>query len=68
LCLLGGGLIVKSTSILLLGLCFWAVAHLFVVLYEEPALERDFNETFVQYRKQVRRWLPGKAYKEKKVA
>ena len=67
-CLLGGGLIVRSTSILILGLGFWAVAHLFVLLYEEPALEREFGETFVQYRQLVRRWLPGRPYREKKVA
>jgi protein-S-isoprenylcysteine O-methyltransferase Ste14 len=66
--LLGSGLIFRSTSILCLGFGFWAVAHLFVLLYEEPALEREFGETFVHYRQQVRRWLPGRAYREKKVA
>jgi protein-S-isoprenylcysteine O-methyltransferase Ste14 len=67
-CLIGGGLIVRSTSKLFLGFGFWAVAHLSVQLYEEPALEREFGEAFVHYRKQVRRWLPGGAYREKKVA
>jgi protein-S-isoprenylcysteine O-methyltransferase Ste14 len=67
-CLLGGGIILRSTSMLFLGFRFWVVAHLSVLLYEEPALEREFGEAFVHYRKQVRRWLPGRAYREKKVA
>jgi protein-S-isoprenylcysteine O-methyltransferase Ste14 len=65
---LGGGPIFRSTAILFLGFGFWAVAHLSVQLYEEPALEREFGEAFVHYRKQVRRWLPGGAYREKEVA
>jgi protein-S-isoprenylcysteine O-methyltransferase Ste14 len=58
-CLLGAGLVVRSFSILLLALAFWAVSHILVVLYEEPVLERQFGEAFLQYRQKVRRWLPG---------
>jgi protein-S-isoprenylcysteine O-methyltransferase Ste14 len=56
--LLGGALIVRSVSILLLALLFWAIAHAFVLTYEEPALEQRFGESYRQYRKNVRRWLP----------
>jgi protein-S-isoprenylcysteine O-methyltransferase Ste14 len=34
---------------------FW---HLFVVLYEEPTLERNFGESYRRYRDDVPRWLP----------
>jgi protein-S-isoprenylcysteine O-methyltransferase Ste14 len=32
--------------------------HLFVVAYEEPTLTRTFGETYIAYRRAVRRWLP----------
>jgi protein-S-isoprenylcysteine O-methyltransferase Ste14 len=32
--------------------------HLFVVLHEEPALERRFGATYLRYRREVARWLP----------
>jgi protein-S-isoprenylcysteine O-methyltransferase Ste14 len=40
---------------LVVGLCF----HLFVVLYEEPHLQRTFGSSYQEYRAQVGRWLPG---------
>jgi protein-S-isoprenylcysteine O-methyltransferase Ste14 len=61
LALLGGGLIVGSPSILLLALGFWLIAHLFVLLYEEPALTARFGETYERYRSRVNRWLPAPA-------
>ncbi len=35
-----------------------AAFHTFVVLYEEPSLERTFGESYRAYRRQVPRWLP----------
>lgn len=32
--------------------------HTFVVLYEEPSLERTFGDSYRAYRKGVRRWVP----------
>jgi protein-S-isoprenylcysteine O-methyltransferase Ste14 len=34
--------------------------HLFVVLYEEPALRGRFGESYDQYRRSVGRWIPGR--------
>lgn len=59
LALVGGGLVVQSVSILALAAVFWALSHLMVVFYEEPALERRFGDSFVRYRSRVHRWLPG---------
>jgi protein-S-isoprenylcysteine O-methyltransferase Ste14 len=34
------------------------IAHLFVILYEEPTLCRQFGESYEQYRRTVPRWIP----------
>ncbi len=44
---------------LLLYLAFvWLAFHLFVVLYEEPALTRKFGDAYRDYRASVPRWIP----------
>jgi protein-S-isoprenylcysteine O-methyltransferase Ste14 len=55
--ILGSGLVVSSPSIVLLAAAFLAVAHLFVVLYEEPALSAGFGESYQRYRSSVHRWM-----------
>jgi steroid 5-alpha reductase family enzyme len=37
--------------------------HLFVVIYEEPTLRREFGESYAQYLKTVPRWIPKPAAK-----
>jgi protein-S-isoprenylcysteine O-methyltransferase Ste14 len=32
--------------------------HLFVMLYEEPTLRRQFGESYEEYRRTVPRWIP----------
>ena len=34
------------------------IAHTFVVLYEEPTLQRQFGESYEEYRRKVPRWIP----------
>jgi len=34
------------------------IAHTFVVLYEEPTLQRQFGESYEEYRQRVPRWIP----------
>jgi protein-S-isoprenylcysteine O-methyltransferase Ste14 len=56
---LGGfGLVERSPSILVLTLVALGLAHLFVVLVEEPSLEWKFGDGFRIYKRSVRRWLP----------
>jgi len=38
--------------------CFWLIAHFFVLFYEEPTLRRQFGEEYERYREQVPRWIP----------
>ena len=56
----GAALIVGSPAILFLALAFLAALHLFVLLYEEPTLERSFGSSYLHYKATVRRWLPGR--------
>ena len=44
-----------ATYLLCLGLGF----HLFVLLYEEPTLRRQFGEEYERYCATVPRWIPG---------
>jgi steroid 5-alpha reductase family enzyme len=56
---LGGyGLFERSASIAMFALVFLLIFHLFVVLVEEPGLERRFGESYLSYKKTVHRWLP----------
>jgi protein-S-isoprenylcysteine O-methyltransferase Ste14 len=57
--LLGAGLAVGSPSVALLAPAFLLLAHLFVRLYEEPALTRRFGDGYRCYKAKVRRWLPA---------
>lgn len=36
----------------------WVFFHLFVILYEEPALKRKFGNSYDEYRNSVPRWIP----------
>ena len=56
--LLGAGLIVRSPSIVGLAFLFLLLMHLFVLLYEEPALTGRFGDPYRDYKSAVRRWLP----------
>jgi len=59
LLLIGFGFYQLSVSILFLALFFALLAHVFVVLVEEPHLERRFGESYLEYIRTVNRWLPG---------
>jgi protein-S-isoprenylcysteine O-methyltransferase Ste14 len=54
----GQGWVFHSVHTLIYLACFWLVAHLFVVFYEEPTLHRTFGEEYERYRNTVPRWIP----------
>jgi protein-S-isoprenylcysteine O-methyltransferase Ste14 len=58
LSLAGAALFYQSITLLVYGLAFLLVTHLFVVSYEEPTLQRTFGTEYEEYRHHVRRWWP----------
>jgi protein-S-isoprenylcysteine O-methyltransferase Ste14 len=56
--LVGFGLWHRSPSMALLALPAFVLAHLFVVLYEEPTLRRRFGRPYDAYLTLVNRWVP----------
>jgi protein-S-isoprenylcysteine O-methyltransferase Ste14 len=57
--LCGWGVYQLSPSILAFALLMAVFLHLFVVLVEEPKLERRFGESYREYKRRVNRWVPG---------
>jgi protein-S-isoprenylcysteine O-methyltransferase Ste14 len=55
---LGWALWFESWALVMYGGVFWLGTHLFVVLYEEPTLQRLFGADYEAYRAAVPRWLP----------
>ncbi|MBI4517547.1 MAG: isoprenylcysteine carboxylmethyltransferase family protein [Deltaproteobacteria bacterium] len=56
--IVGQGVFLASVVVLLYAAGVALAFHLFVVLYEEPALRRKFGDNYRAYCKQVPRWLP----------
>jgi protein-S-isoprenylcysteine O-methyltransferase Ste14 len=54
--LVGEAWLFRSTALLLYAVVIFTMFHLFVVLYEEPALESRFGESYRAYRAAVPRW------------
>jgi len=58
LIILGVALMLRSPSAVGVAVCFITLAHLFVLVYEEPALKAQFGESYSEYKRSVNRWLP----------
>jgi protein-S-isoprenylcysteine O-methyltransferase Ste14 len=56
--LAGFALVSRSPAMLVFSAVALAAFHAFVVLYEEPHLQRLFGPTYADYRAGVRRWIP----------
>jgi protein-S-isoprenylcysteine O-methyltransferase Ste14 len=56
--LLGEAIMFRSAAVLIEAGVFFAMAHLFVVMYEEPALRRQFGASYERYSQTVGRWIP----------
>ncbi len=57
--LLGQAWLFGSLAMLCYAVTWFLVFNLFVIFYEEPALRRQFGESYEPYCRRVRRWLPG---------
>jgi protein-S-isoprenylcysteine O-methyltransferase Ste14 len=55
---LGQALLFGSTAVLIYGLVFGLIVHLFVLVYEEPTLQQTYGDQYARYRANVRRWIP----------
>jgi protein-S-isoprenylcysteine O-methyltransferase Ste14 len=56
--LLGEAIIFGSFAILLWCAAFWIINTFYFILFEEPALVLRFGDDYIEYKKNVRRWLP----------
>lgn len=56
--LFGEALFFRSSALLWYASAVFLFFHLFVVLYEEPALTGTFGESYQNYRNRVPRWIP----------
>ncbi len=56
--ILGWAVLFRSLGVLVYALAVITCFHLFVVLYEEPHLRREFGREYERYRSRVPRWLP----------
>lgn len=56
--IIGAGLIMRSPSALAVSVFVLALTHIFVMIYEEPTLEKRFGSSYMRYKKAVNRWLP----------
>jgi protein-S-isoprenylcysteine O-methyltransferase Ste14 len=58
LLVLGQALLFGSSRLLEYGLLLWLASFVFVVLYEEPALQRKFGKEYEDFCAHVPRWIP----------
>lgn len=58
LVLLGEAIFFQSQAILIEAGVFFLGTHLFITLYEEPALRKQFGASYEHYVQKVGRWVP----------
>ena len=56
--IVGQGLLLGNSSLLLYAAVVWTAFHAFVLLYEEPKLRKTYGEEYDAYCARVRRWAP----------
>jgi protein-S-isoprenylcysteine O-methyltransferase Ste14 len=54
----GEAMLFHAKSLAIYAGLVWIFFHLFVLLYEEPTLERKFGDSYLKYKGSVGRWLP----------
>ena len=56
-------LLLRSVVIVQYALIFLVIVHINILFYEERYLQFRFGESYDEYRKNVRRWIPGRPYR-----
>ena len=57
--ILAWAVLFQTASLVAYAVIVAACFHLFILLYEEPHLEREFGSEYSAYKSEVGRWLPG---------
>ena len=57
---LGEVLLTRSVDLAVYWVIWFAAANVFVMTYEEPALQAQFGESYDAYRQRVGRWIPSR--------
>ena len=61
--MLGESVVLQSLALLAFTLVMWLFVHIFVVLFEEPGLQRRYGSSYVEYCEIVPRWFPRVNFK-----
>jgi protein-S-isoprenylcysteine O-methyltransferase Ste14 len=56
--ILGQSFLFGDLRIFAYGLACWLAMHLFVLIYEEPTLRRNFPEDYAIFTENIPRWIP----------
>ena len=56
--LVGEAIFFGSFAILIWCGVFWVINTIYFIWFEEPSLARRFGDDYIEYKKNVRRWLP----------
>ncbi len=56
--LLGETLVFYSLGLLILFLAFFIINHVYFIFSEEPGLVKRFGDSYIEYKKNVPRWIP----------
>ena len=56
--ILGQSMILGNLNLALYAAIVWLVSHLFVMVYEEPALQKRFGDAYREFCANVPRWMP----------
>jgi protein-S-isoprenylcysteine O-methyltransferase Ste14 len=57
--ILGWAVLLQTAALVLYALIVGTCFHLFIVLYEEPHLRKEFGCEYADYCSRVGRWLPN---------
>jgi protein-S-isoprenylcysteine O-methyltransferase Ste14 len=57
--IVGEAALFRSSHLVEYAAAMLLTAHVFVVFYEEPTLQRTFGESYEEYRRDVPRWIPN---------
>lgn len=64
--LLGESIYFQSMNIFIWLIVFFIINNIYFTIYEEPNLEKRFGSEYIEYKKNVSRWIPRiKAYNSK---